>query len=173
MRPLLIGGALGVLIVSLAACGGSNTNSEAEQAMQRDADRYLIETIAKRWHQATSRQDVNLMMSLWAPNATWTVKPGRTLVGKKEIRRYLLTESAPFKPENRWVSLSAMYKIRITASGDRGTLYFECHYVDLKTHDDVEKQNVLRSTGADQEVAKINGRWLITSMVGAAIALRA
>jgi hypothetical protein len=94
-------------------------------------------------------------------------------VGKKEIRRYLLTESAPFKPENRWVSLSAMYKIRITASGDRGTLYFECHYVDLKTHDDVEKQNVLRSTGADQEVAKINGRWLITSMVGAAIALRA
>ena len=25
------------------------------------------------------------------------------------------------------------YKIRITASGDKGTLYFECHYVDVKT----------------------------------------
>jgi uncharacterized protein (TIGR02246 family) len=165
MRTLLIGGALGVLVVSLAACGGSRTNSASEQAIQRDADRYAIETIAKRWHKATSRQNVDLMMSLWAPNATWTVKPGRTLVGKKQIRGYVLTESAPFKPENRWVSLSAVYKIRTTANGDRGTLYFECHYVNVKT------RKVVRSTGADQDVAKINGRWLITNMVGAAPAL--
>jgi uncharacterized protein (TIGR02246 family) len=162
MRPFLIGGALGVLIVSLAACGGSNANSASERAMERDADRYAIETIAKRWHKATSRQDVSLMTSLWAPRATWTVEPGRTLVGKKQIRRYLLTESAPFKPENRWVSLSSMYKVRMTANGDRGTLYFECHYIDVKSNE------VVRSTGADQDVAKIDGRWLITNMVGAA-----
>ncbi len=162
MRTLLIGGALGVLVVLLAACGGSSSNSASDQAIQRDADRYAIETIAKRWHKATSSQDVGLMISLWAPHATWTVEPGRTLVGKKQIRRYVLAESAPFKPENRWVSLSALYKIRITANGDRGTLYFECHYIDVKTHE------VVRSTGADQDVAKINGRWLITNMVGAA-----
>jgi uncharacterized protein (TIGR02246 family) len=161
VRTLLIGGALGVLVVLLAACGGSSTNSASEQAIQRDADRYAIETIAKRWHKATSRQDVELMMSLWAPNATWTVEPGRTLVGRKQIRSYVFTESAPFKPENRWVSLSALYKIRITANGDRGTLYFECHYIDVKTRE------VVRSTGADQDVAKINGTWLITNMVGA------
>jgi len=146
----------------LAACGGSSSNSASDQAIQRDADRYAIETIAKRWHKATSSQDVGLMISLWAPHATWTVEPGRTLVGKKQIRRYVLAESAPFKPENRWVSLSALYRIRITANGDRGTLYFECHYIDVKTHE------VVRSTGADQDVAKINGRWLITNMVGAA-----
>jgi len=146
----------------LAACGGSSSNSASDQAIQRDADRYAIETIAKRWHKATSSQDVGLMISLWAPHATWTVEPGRTLVGKTQIRRYVLAESAPFKPENRWVSLSALYRIRITANGDRGTLYFECHYIDVKTHE------VVRSTGADQDVAKINGRWLITNMVGAA-----
>ena len=162
MRTLLIGGALAAIAASLAACGGSSANSASEQVMQRDADRFAIETIAKRWHKATSRQDVGLMISLWAPHATWTIEPGRTLVGKQQIRRYLLTESAPFKPENRWVSLSAVYKVRITANGDRGTLFFECHYVDVKTHE------VVRSTGADQDVARINGRWLITNMVGAA-----
>jgi hypothetical protein len=96
------------------------------------------------------------------PNGTWTVGPGETVVGKKQLRRFLLTESAPFKPKNRWISLSSMYKIRITANGDRGTLYFECHYVDAKS------RKVVRSTGADLDVAKLNGSWLITDFVGAA-----
>jgi ketosteroid isomerase-like protein len=162
MRPLLIGGAAGVLIVVLAACGGSSSNSASEQAMQRDADRWAIEQISKQWHKATSSQNVGLMMSLWAPHAIWTIEPGRTLVGRKQLRRYFLTESAPFRPENHWISHSAAYKIRITVNGDKGTLYFECHYVDAKT------AKVVRSTGADQDVARINGRWLITNMVGAA-----
>jgi uncharacterized protein (TIGR02246 family) len=161
MRALLIGGALGVLVVSLAACGGSSSNSASEDAIQRDADLHAIEEIAKKWHKATSRHDIDLLVSLWTPRGTWTVKPGRTLVGRTQIRRFLNTESPAFKPENRWVSLATMYKTRITADGDRGTLYFECHYVDIKTG------KLVRTVAADQDVARIEGRWLITNMVGA------
>ena len=53
------------------------------------------------------------------------------------------------------------YKIRITANGDKGTLYFECHYVDVKTG------KVVSVVAADQNVQRINGKWLITSAAAA------
>src|SRR6266516_786487 len=159
MRTLLIGGALGALVLSLAACGDSSTSSASEQAKQRQADLYAIDQIEKTFHKATSKHDIDLMMSLWAPNATFTTKPGQTLTGKKQIRRFWL--AAPvFQPEHRWLSDTPAYKIRMTVNGDRGTLYFECHYIDGKAN------KLGPVTAADQQVGRINGRWLITDMVG-------
>ena len=164
MRTLLIGGAVllttGVLAVSLAARGGSSTSSATGQELQRKADLYDIDQLEKNFHRATSKKDIKLMMRLWAPNATFTIGPGQTVTGKKQIRRFWLTKSVAFEPENNWISDTAAYKVRITANGDRGTLYFECHYISVKTR----KLEVV--TAADQQVARINGRWLITSMVG-------
>jgi uncharacterized protein (TIGR02246 family) len=158
-RTLLIAATACLLTLALAGCGGSGASSAELQALQRQADLYAIDQIEKTWHRATSSQDVDLMMSLWAPGATFTVGPGRTLSGKEEIRRFW--EQAPvFQPGNHWVSETPAYKIRMTVNGDRGTLYFECHYVDPKT------RRVVAVTGADQQVARIDGRWLITNNVG-------
>jgi uncharacterized protein (TIGR02246 family) len=159
MRYLLIGTAMGLLVVSLAACGGSGGDSSPDQSLQRQADLYAIDEIEKTWHRATSTQDVDLMMTLWAPNATFTVGPGQTLTGKQQIRAFWL-KAPVFQPENHWLSDTPAYKIRITVNGDRGTLYFECHYVDTKT------QRLQGWTAADQQVGRINGRWLITNHVG-------
>ena len=52
--------------------------------MRRNADLWEIDQLEKSFHQATTRKDIDLMMSLWAPNATFTF-PGTTAVGKKEI----------------------------------------------------------------------------------------
>jgi uncharacterized protein (TIGR02246 family) len=160
VRTLFIGGAVGAVVISLAACGGSSTKSASEQAVQRRADLYEIAQIEKKWHKATSTHNIELMMSLWAPDATFTVKPGDTRVGKKEIRRFWL-DAPVFQPENHWVSETPAYKIRVTVNGDKGTLYFECHYVDAKTGE------VVAVTAADEQVARINGRWLVTNNVGA------
>jgi len=164
MRALLIGGALGVLVVSLAACGGSSGSSASEQTMQRNADLWEIDQLEKNFHEATSKKDIDLMMSLWAPSATFTTKPGETLTGKKLIRRFWLAAPA-FQRDNRWVSDTPAYKIRITVNGDRGTLRFECHYVDSKT------KKLGPVTAADQQVARINGSWLVTDMVGGSATL--
>ena len=165
MRTLLIGGALvGVVVASLAACGGSSTSSASEQAMQRKADLYDIDRIEQNFHKATSKHDIDLMMRQWAPNATFTTEPGQTLTGKKQIRRFWLAAPA-FQPDNHWVSDTAAYKIRITVNGDRCTLYFECHCIDSKTN------KLGPVTAADQQVARINGRWLITDMVGGSATL--
>lgn len=160
---LSIGVAVGALVVSLAA-GGSSTSSAAEQDLQRRADLWSIDKLEKDFHKATSRKDIELMMSLWAANATFTAG-GRSAVGKRQIRQFWLTKSENFKLDNTWVSETLPYKVRITVNGDRGTLYFECHYVDARTG------KLEKVTAADGDVARINGKWLFTNLAGASATL--
>lgn len=164
MRTPLTVGALGALVVSLAACGGSSGNSASQEALERQADYWAITQLQKNFHEATSKKAIDLMMSLYAPNATLTI-PGQTAVGRAQIRRFWLTKSDAFRPATRWISETPAYKIRITADGDNGTLHFECHYVDVKG------KTVVVYLTADQEVARINGKWLITEMVVGSAAL--
>ena len=152
------------MAMSVSACGGSSSSSAADEATQKDAELYAIDQIEKTWHKASSTKDVDLMMSIWAPDATFNIGTG-TLTGSDEIRTFFTTKAGPFKPENHWISETPAYKIRTTVNGDKGTLYFECHYVDTKT------QKVVTVVGADQNVQKIDGKWLITSSAAAATTL--
>lgn len=164
MRRLLIGSALGIIVFGLAACGDSSTPSAAEQELQRKADFYEIGQIEKDFHEAMTLKNLDLMMSLWAPSATLTAGPGETATGIDEIRGFWL-ESALFEPTNRWISDHPAYKLEVTVNGDRGTLHFECHFVDAETSE------LALATVADLDVARINGRWLITNLVGGSTTL--
>ena len=157
MRTLVRAVVLGMVAVSLAGCGGSSGNSASEEVV-RQADYWAITELQRKFHQATSKKDIDLMMSLYAPNATLTI-PGQTAVGKERIRQFWLTKSDAFRPTNLWMSDTPAYKMRVTADGDRGTLHFECHYVD------VNGDTVVVYLTADQEVARIGGKWLVTDMV--------
>lgn len=161
MRRFVIGGALGVFLFSvvLAACGGSSAGSSDDQS-RRFQDMWEIDQIEKDFHLATTEKNIDLMMGLYSPTATMTVGPGATASGLDEIRRFWLEDSAPFKAENTWVSDHPAYKLEITVDGDRGTLHFECHFIDAKTSE------VVSTTTADFDVARIDGKWLITNMVG-------
>ena len=154
--------AVGVLVGALAASGGSSASSASEQQMQQYADKWEIDQLQRSFHRATTTKNVALMMSLYAPDATFTF-PGSIASGKKEIRQFWLTSKSMTNP---WISETPIYKVRITVNGDRGTLYFECHYVNLKTG------KVVSTTAADSDVARINGRWLITNLAGASSTLR-
>jgi hypothetical protein len=44
--------------------------------------------------------------------------------------------------------------------GDKGTLYFECHEINGKTH------KLLAVVGQELDVGRIHGNWLITKSVG-------
>jgi hypothetical protein len=59
------------------------------------------------------------------------------------------------------VSDTPAYKVKATVDGDQGTLYFECHYIDVATR-------VVKSVvGADMNVARFGNLWLITNSVSA------
>lgn len=158
MRRLLIAGALGLMVLLLLpACDRSNEDAALVEALQLNSDRYEIDQIERKFHEATTLKDVDMMMSLWAPNATFTVGPGATAAGVDEIRDFWLTEASTFKEGTHWVSDHPAYKVEITVNGDRGTLHFECHYIDYETGE------IAYTTVADFDVARIDGRWLITN----------
>jgi hypothetical protein len=160
-RRLLAGCALAVAVAGLAGCGGSSTSSAAEATMQKEANLYEIDQIEATWHKAASTHNVNLIMTLWAPGAVFNIA-GQTLTGKAQIRKWFATENKAFQPQTDWVADTPSFKIRTTVNGDKGTLYFECDYIDVKT------QKVMDVVGVDHNVQKINGKWLIVNSAGAA-----
>jgi ketosteroid isomerase-like protein len=150
--------------VVVAGCGSDQASARQAAvhmaALQKQADMYQIDQIEVTWHKAASTKNVDLMMTLWADNATFQVGT-QTLVGKDQIRTFIATKAAPFKVGNNWVSDTPAYKIRITVSGDTGTLYFECHYIDVAT------RKAVVVVGSQAAVARIHGKWLITNSVAA------
>jgi len=159
-RGLILGAALAA---TLAACGSGQDTSTQTAALQRTSDTYAISQIEANWHKAASEKNVDLMVSLFADNGSLTVGP-TTYTGKAQLRDFFATKAGSFKPENHWISETPAYKIRVTVNGDTGTLYFECHYVDVDTR-------VVKSVvAADDIVARVNGTWLITkSNTGTAV----
>jgi uncharacterized protein (TIGR02246 family) len=165
MRTLLIGGVLGIFVFALSACGGSSGTSEKAEAVQGQVDRYEISQIERSFHEAISKKDIDEMVSLFAPNATGTFGPGKTVAGKEQIRQVWL-KSVAFKPETHWLSDHPAYKLKATVDGDRGTLHFECHFIDVDTG------KVAAVTAGNLDVARIDGRWLITNFVGSTSELK-
>jgi len=161
----LIWGAVAALTLALSACGGQSSSSASEEATQRDSDLYAISQIEKTFHEAITKKDIDEMMTLFAPNATATFGPGQTVSGKEQIRAVWLKSDA-FKPETNWLSDHPAYKLKATVNGDRGTLRFECHFVDLAT------RAIAAVTGGNTDVARIDDRWLITNFVGSTAELK-
>jgi ketosteroid isomerase-like protein len=160
MRAGVFASAALVVALSVTGCGGSSKKAADVQALQRQADMFAIDQIERTWHKAASTKDVDLMMSIWAPDATFNIGT-QTLTGAAQIRSFFMHKAGPFRPQNHWVSDTPAYKIRITVNGDKGTLYFECDYIDVKT------QKLASVVSADQTVRKIDGKWLITSAAAA------
>jgi hypothetical protein len=162
MKKVLLTAVLTGLVLTVGAYGAVRGSSLG--TMQRQATYYQIERIEQIWHKAASTKNLDLMMSLWAPNATETVG-GQTVTGKAAIRQ-IFAKAGPFQPQNHWISDTPAYKIRVSVNGNRGTLYFECHYIDVDTG------KVAVVVGADQQVQKINGRWLITNLAASTVTLQ-
>jgi ketosteroid isomerase-like protein len=151
---------VGVAIAATLTACSQGAASSAPSTTQIQADTYSIDQIEVNWHKASSTKDVDLMMSLWADNATFNVGT-QNYTGKDQIKAFFMNKAAPFRPENHWISETPAYKIRVTVNGDTGTLYFECHYVDINTR-------LIRAVvSADSIVSRINGRWLITQSITA------
>jgi hypothetical protein len=149
-----------MIAAMLAGCGASSKASGSDQASLKDAALYQIDQIERTWHKAASTHNVNLMMTLWAPGAVFNLGT-QTLSGKAQIRNFFATQNKAFMPQNHWESDTPSYKIKATVNGNKGTLYFECHYVDVKTG------KVVAVVGVDHNVQKINGKWLIVDSAGA------
>ena len=165
MRTLLLGGVLAILVFALSACGGSNGNSASDRAMEQKADIHDISQIERSFHEAISKKDIDEMAGLFTSHATGTFGPGKTATGKNQIRQFWLS-SKMWEPTTHWLSDHPAYKLKVTVDGDRGTLHFECHFIDVAT------RKIAALTAGNLDVAKIDGHWLITNFVGSTTELK-
>ncbi|HZS24611.1 MAG TPA: nuclear transport factor 2 family protein [Gaiellaceae bacterium] len=157
-RVIATSAVVGVVAVLLAGCGGSGKDSAANATMAREANLYQIDQLEVKFHKAVATHNLGLMMSLFAPGAVFNVDQ-LALTGKAQIRHWFATQNAAFEPQNHWIADSPTYKIRITMNGDKGTLYFQCHYIDPKS------EKVMAVVGVDHNVQEIGGKWLIVDSV--------
>ena len=164
MRALVAACALVLVAGCVAGCGGSGKPTAGQAKMAREAALYEIEGIEKTFHKAATTHNVNLMMSLFAPGAVFNIGT-ETYTGKAQIRRFFATKNAAFMPRNHWEADTPSFLIKATVNGDKGTLYFQCHYIDVKTG------KVMATVGVDHQVQKIDGRWLIVDSAASPAAL--
>jgi len=161
---------IGLTLVGLAVVLGLQTGGRAanastnDAATERDADLYQIDQVEVKFHRATSRHDLKLMMSLWAPGAVFNIDQ-QTLVGKAQIQHWFATENGAFMPNHHWESDTPSYKIRINLNGDKAAMYFECHYIDPKT------STIVAKAGVTHTLQKLHGEWLITNSAGSTAVL--
>jgi ketosteroid isomerase-like protein len=165
MRIRFIGGVLAILVFTVSACGGSGGSSTSDQALEQKADSYDISLIERSFHESISKKNIDELVGLFAPHATGTFGPGKTVTGKDQIRQ-VWSKSVAFKPSTHWLSDHPAYKLKVTVDGDRGTLHFECHFIDVDTGE------IAALTAGNLDLAKIDGKWLITNFTGSTTSLK-
>lgn len=166
-------GAIGATIGTAAAFGlpmlaradGSTSSPESVQVAE-------IYQLQAAFHRAKSHQDIELMASLWAPDATFIVAgPSGSVLysGRDAIRAFFLTTGS-FKHHR--MSLVPSYKDQINVDGNQAFLYFECHDIALDSNDPGGPVGALVTHLNNYgTVRKVNGSWLFFRMQGGSIPL--
>jgi ketosteroid isomerase-like protein len=117
------------------------------------------------FHRAKTTQDLDLMMSLWADDATFNNKSnGVTYVGADQIRGFW--QSSGSFTHNRF-SLVPSYKTTIEVDGDQAFLYFECHDVgNFATggFNDPAVNTIVNDSYLAGTLRNVAGSWLFWNM---------
>jgi hypothetical protein len=143
-----------MLAFCLTAMAIAGTEEDADDFMQ-------IHNIEIVFHQAGTTKNLDLMMSLFADDATIT-SGGKTYRGKDQIKAFWQA-AGTFQPQNQWVAYTPAFRIKYSVEGNSAHLYFECLYVDKTAN------KIAAHTNSDDTLIRVNGKWLIKDMKAATV----
>ena len=131
-------------------------------AIEENAEDFMgIHKIEIIFHEAGTTKNLDLMLSLFADDATLT-SGGKTYQGKDEIKSYW-QPLVPFQPQNQWVAYTPAFRIKYDVEGDNAHLYFECLYVDKA------KNNIAAHTNSEDTLIRVKDKWLIKEMKASSV----
>jgi hypothetical protein len=124
------------------------------------ADILAIRNIEIIFHTAGSvlpNKDLDLMMSLYADDVvlTDTAHDNKVYHGKDQVRAYWADVSGPFRPEHHWIGYTPAMRIKSHATGDTGTLDFECLWMN------VDDNTIGAHAFSSMSLARVKGHWLV------------
>ena len=156
-RTLLRIGAAGTAFGAAALALPGPARAEPPDSVQV-AEIYQLQAA---FHRAKTTQDLDLMMSLWADDATFTNQStGTTYVGFNQIKSFW--QSSGSFTHHRF-SLVPSYKTTIKVHGEEAFLYFECHDIgDFATggFDDPTIKTIINDTFLGGTLRHIGAVWL-------------
>jgi ketosteroid isomerase-like protein len=154
----LAGAALGAAALAVPGIAKADVSHGSEQIGE-------IYELQAAFHRAKTTQDLDLMMSLWANDATFVNKSnGQTYVSAGEIRGFWQT-SGSFTHHR--FSLVPSFKTTIEVDGDQAFLYFECHDVGEFADGgfgDPTKKTIVNDSYLAGTLSHIAGSWLFFNM---------
>ena len=156
LRAGLAGAAVGLAGVVVAPA--SFVAAQVDGPSSPVGDIYQLQAA---FHRAKTMQDIELMMSLWAEEATFHSEgdPNSPYVGSDSLRGFWLN-SGSFK--NHRLSLVPSFKTQITVRSDaEAWLYFECH--DVADYDQPTRA-IASDTFLAGTVKSVGGKWVFWDM---------
>jgi ketosteroid isomerase-like protein len=161
LRRGIAGAALGSAALALPGLARADAPAGSPESVQV-AEIYQLQAA---FHRAKTTQDLDLMMSLWADDATLVNRSnGQTYVGAPAIRAFW-QGSGSFL--NHRFSLVPSYKTTIEVSGNDAYLYFECHDIgDFPTGDfgDPTVKTIINDSFLAGTLHHVAGSWVFWSM---------
>jgi ketosteroid isomerase-like protein len=164
-RELLLKGMAGTALGAAALALPSLASANAPSGSPESAQVAEIYQLQAAFHQAKTTQDLDLMMSLWADDATFTNRStGTTYAGFESIKSFW--QGSGSFTHHRF-SLVPSYKTKIDVHGDQAFLYFECHDVGnfaTGSFDDPAIKTIVNDTFLAGTLRNVGGSWLFWNM---------
>ena len=157
LRTGLTGTVLGTAALALPNVALADDTDPDSPASAQVAKIYRLQAT---FHRAKTTQDLDLMMSLWAPDATLTIQgdPNSPYTGTAAIRAFF-QNSGSFT--HRRFSLVPSFKTQINVHGHKAWLYFECH--DIGDYD-LASRYIASDTFLAGTLRNHGGNWLFSDM---------
>jgi ketosteroid isomerase-like protein len=155
--------ALGAAALAVPSLARADDPADAVSGSLRQVAK--IYQLQAAFHRAKTTQDLKLMMSLWAGDATFTNQStATTYEGAADIRSFW--QGSGSFTHHRF-SLVPSYKTTIDVHGDEAFLYFECHDIgDFATDgfDDPAVKTIASDTFLAVTLRKTDDDWVFWNM---------
>ena len=156
------GTAVGAAALAFPRLAGADVSHGSEQIGE-------IYELQAAFHRAKTTQDLALMMSLWADDATFTytgTSPATVYTGSDQIRSFW--QGSGSFTHHRF-SLVPSYKTTIEVNGNEAFLYFECHDIgDFSTpifeNDPNHPKTIVNDTYLAGTLRNVQGNWVFYNM---------
>ncbi len=152
------GGAAGAAVGAVVLAGPGLAYADVSHGSEQLGEIYRLQA---DFHSAKSHQDIDLMVSLWTDDCTFTFN-GTTSSGKDAVRSFFL--ASPSWLHQR-MSLVPSFKDQIDVHGNTAFLYFECHDVVLDADDLAGPVGSIVTHLSDfGTIRRVRGSWLFWHM---------
>jgi hypothetical protein len=165
-RFLLLAVALAAVLAAGLASASRVTASDDDAATAQVARLYQLQAAFHRAATVQPEEPQNLeqriadMLSLWTDDGSLTTGPttyrgkGSCEPGSATLCDFFTNVAGPFRPQNRWGSLSPSFKTSVDVQGNTAALYFECHYIG-------EDGQFKARLAVNATAVKVGSRWLL------------